>query len=90
MSSSFKNLVEPGSTVAVSLPNIPQVAVKKHIFLFTVGHHPRLISSQYLLPVLGAIHAGSRVCLFNPIYTPEETKHAMQLTEPKVYSDSRT
>jgi len=61
MSSSFKNLLEPGSTVAVSLPNIP----------------------QYVLPVLGAIHAGSRVCLFNPIYTPEETSHAMQLTKPK-------
>ena len=89
MSSSFKNLVEPGSTVAVSLPNIPQVSAETFP-LFIVGHHPRLISSQYLLPVLGAIHAGSRVCLFNPIYTPEETKHAMQLTEPEVYSDSRT
>jgi len=60
-SSSFQNLLDPGSTVAVSLPNIP----------------------QYLLPVLGAIHAGSSVCLFNPVYTPEETKHAMQLTKPK-------
>eukprot|EP00092_Neocalanus_flemingeri_P009971 GFUD01010749.1.p1 GENE.GFUD01010749.1~~GFUD01010749.1.p1 ORF type:complete len:538 (+),score=152.80 GFUD01010749.1:161-1774(+) len=38
---------------------------------------------QFLLPVLGSIHAGAQVCLYNPIYTEEETGHAMSLTKPK-------
>lgn len=38
---------------------------------------------QYLLPVLGSIHAGAKVCLYNPIYTEEETLHAMSLTKPR-------
>jgi len=38
---------------------------------------------QFLLPVLGSIHAGAKVCLYNPIYTEEETLHAMSLTKPK-------
>eukprot|EP00091_Calanus_sinicus_P013165 TRINITY_DN29291_c0_g1_i1.p1 TRINITY_DN29291_c0_g1~~TRINITY_DN29291_c0_g1_i1.p1 ORF type:complete len:316 (+),score=66.28 TRINITY_DN29291_c0_g1_i1:133-948(+) len=37
----------------------------------------------YLLPVLGSIHAGAKVCLYNPIYTEAETLHAMSLTKPK-------
>jgi len=38
---------------------------------------------QYLLPVLGSIHAGAKVCLYNPIYTEAETLHAMSLTKPR-------
>ena len=38
---------------------------------------------QYLLPVLGSIHAGAQVSLYNPVYTEEETRHALQLTKPK-------
>jgi len=38
---------------------------------------------QFLLPVLGSIHAGAQVCLYNPIYTEEETLHALSLTKPR-------
>ena len=92
-SSSFQNLLDPGSTVAVSLPNIPQVQLS----------FPESIPSQVLLHSTCSLCSGQSTQVqgcasstqstlqrrpsdrqfFNGQVLTKSTRHAMQLTKPK-------
>ena len=63
MSSSFKNLLEPGSTVAVSLPNIPQVD-HGSTFCPSVLSHRQCSQTPLLVP---AACAWGNTCRFSSV-----------------------
>ena len=78
MSSSFQNLLEPGSTVAVSLPNIPQV-VHGSTFCPSVLSHRQLNSSSSTCCLCLGQYMQVLECVSSTQSTPQRRPGALPL-----------